>query len=111
MGCSCCCWCCTSTGEPCALAPAQLAMHAASSSTDLLPLLLLRMPAACQASLHASTLRERCFHSTHRMLCRTWLIIKVLTKVLKGSMASDVRDYDDDSDAELEEEEANAKKD
>jgi hypothetical protein len=85
-------------------------MHAASSGPDLLPLLLLRMPAACQASLHASTPCARGFNSTHRMLCRTWLIIKVLTKVLKGSMASDVRDYDDDSDAELEEE-ANAKKD
>ena len=85
-------------------------MHAASSSTDLLPLLLLCMPAACQA-LHASTPCERSLNSTHRMLCRTWLIIKVLTRVLKGSMAADVRDYDDDSDAELEEEEANAKKD
>lgn len=38
---------------------------------------------------------------TSTVLRRTWLIIKVLTKVLKGSMASDVRedsDFEEDSD-------------
>jgi hypothetical protein len=49
--------------------------------------------------LSAQTLCSRHSDTWPCDCARTWLIIKVLTKVLKGSTASDVRE-EDDSDAD-----------